>query len=288
MADPEDVPSWLGGALSAERVMSRANLMLDVDADGEPTAAAASDVAALRACLGMLERGEAASRRCGIHRRTIWTSTPLVRRGEPVRVVHVYEAFAPPAGRAATLYRMGPKAVLGEYVDGELVAVSARDETEARGALLDEAREVFDACDRGRTGELGLEALRKALALLSLDGLICPEGESCGADEGGGGGGGEGGGEGGGAASAVRDILRGLVGGENVGAPSFLRLAANLLGGGDYDGAVDAAPGVDANWRVTRHAFDEIGEHVISWHGLEHFAGVAASNELRIRVVSDE
>ena len=50
----------------------------------------------------------------GGYRLTLLTPTPSVRVNEVVRVVHVCESVA----EEAELYVMGPKPILGEYVDG--------------------------------------------------------------------------------------------------------------------------------------------------------------------------
>jgi hypothetical protein len=49
-------------------------------------------------------------------RLTIMAASTEYRPGEPMRVIHVLEATEP----GVLLYVMGPKPVLGEYVDGEL------------------------------------------------------------------------------------------------------------------------------------------------------------------------
>jgi hypothetical protein len=54
-------------------------------------------------------------------RLTILVAQQRVRPNEEVRVIHVAEAMDP----GAVLYAMGPKAALGEYVDGKLVTEPA-------------------------------------------------------------------------------------------------------------------------------------------------------------------
>lgn len=54
-------------------------------------------------------------------RLTILTRELRVPAGQPVRVVHVFETTRP----GDSLYVMGPKAVLGEHVDGKLVTPPA-------------------------------------------------------------------------------------------------------------------------------------------------------------------
>jgi hypothetical protein len=54
-------------------------------------------------------------------RLTILTVQQHIRPGDEVRVIHVAEAMDP----SAVLYTMGPKAVLGEYVDGKLATLPA-------------------------------------------------------------------------------------------------------------------------------------------------------------------
>jgi len=67
--------------------------------------------------------------------------------------------------------------------------------------------------------------------------------------------------------------------------PDFLKVVYNLLGSGDYDGAVYFGPGVDTNREVTSYVSDVQWEHVISRRDLEHFADPAASTDLKITVV---
>jgi hypothetical protein len=55
------------------------------------------------------------------YRITILTKKPAYAVGEPVRVVHVCESLTPDGA----LYVMGPKPVLGEYVDDELATEPA-------------------------------------------------------------------------------------------------------------------------------------------------------------------
>lgn len=50
------------------------------------------------------------------YRLTLLTSKAACRPGEPVRVFHICESLAPDR----PLYVMGPKAILGEYVDDRL------------------------------------------------------------------------------------------------------------------------------------------------------------------------
>ena len=77
-------------------------------------AASAEDVAVAKsyprfAQKGPLKKGQ---------RITILTKTTRPRVGEPVRVIHVLEAPEP----GHRVYVMGPKAIVGEYVDGKRVA----------------------------------------------------------------------------------------------------------------------------------------------------------------------
>jgi hypothetical protein len=57
----------------------------------------------------------------GGYRLTLLTARPTAAVGEPVRIVHVCESTGP----GAPLYVMGPKAVLGEYVDDQLAGSPA-------------------------------------------------------------------------------------------------------------------------------------------------------------------
>jgi hypothetical protein len=54
-------------------------------------------------------------------RLTILTARQRIRPNEELRVIHVAEATDP----SGVLYAMGPKTVLGEYLDGELVTEPA-------------------------------------------------------------------------------------------------------------------------------------------------------------------
>lgn len=69
---------------------------------------------------GMIVRGR---------RLTILTMRECVRPNETTQIIHVAEAIDP----SAVLYTMGPKAVLGEQVDGKLVTAP---EVEDGDALL--------------------------------------------------------------------------------------------------------------------------------------------------------
>jgi len=89
-----DLPSWLGGKLSAEECLRRSNVP-------------ANYLDALRDCLTLLERGQSGSSRSGHCRRTIYTQSKNAAVGEEVAVVHVYEVL-PPLSRPVTLYQMGP------------------------------------------------------------------------------------------------------------------------------------------------------------------------------------
>lgn len=60
-------------------------------------------------------------------RLTILTAQSRRRPGEEIRVIHVAEATDP----EAILYTMGPKAVLGEYVDGQLATSPSADTHDA-------------------------------------------------------------------------------------------------------------------------------------------------------------
>jgi len=84
--------------------------LLYVRAGGRLEAAPAADQEVARSYPAWPDKGLAAHGR----RVTILTARGNVRPGETVRVSHVAEATEP----AARLYMMGPKAVLGEEVDG--------------------------------------------------------------------------------------------------------------------------------------------------------------------------
>jgi hypothetical protein len=266
-----EIPRWHGGTMACEEVMRRANTLLVRSADGTASAASAADLAALLECLRGLESGEGAERRRGASRRTIVaaatssggsSTAPVVRCGEELRVLHVCEVLPPLASPAdAQLYCMGPKAVLGEYVNGDLVG--RRGDGPAAAELRAEAREAFAVADAAGTGALGLDGFVAAMRTVGLDALLQ------GAD---------------GRPAAAADVLR-VAGSERIDASAFERLAAHVLGAGEYDGAVEPGPGVDVNWEVTRHTFGTPGEHTISWHGLEHFAGLAPSNVLTVTVL---
>ena len=101
------LPRWMGGDLTAEQIFAR-QMCLDLCRDGQK---------ALLECLTLLERNTASSRRCGSYRRTIFTTTKNVAVGDEIVVVHVYE-IVPPIANSVTIYENGPKAILGEYVDG--------------------------------------------------------------------------------------------------------------------------------------------------------------------------
>ena len=257
-----ELPCWLGGAVTAEECCRRSILPM----------VNSSDADALRDCLTLLERGQSGSSRSGAYRRTIYTKSKNVGVGEDVAVVHVYEVL-PPLSWHEALYQMGPKLILGEYVDGVLHAVRPAGDP----VQLEEAGEVFAVYDTDSTGELSLEQLWEALGQLHMRGLLSPTSRAAG----------------GGSDPAVaqplsewhRTQLRHIAGGDRLDRPGFTRLVGNLLGRGGYDGAVDAGPGIDTSWEVTRYRFDTPGEHLISWHGLEHFAGCAPSNVLRINVM---
>jgi len=191
-------------------------------------------------------------------------------------VVHAYEVLPPIGARRMSLYKMGPKAVLGEYVDGVLVERPASDRDPA---ILHEAREMLREHRRTRADGQGIEieGAWSILEQLGLDGsLALDEGDGdrddvkrTPMDE-----------------TLRRAYLRRLASDqERFTEPYFLKIVSNLLGSGDYDGAVEFDPGVDTNWEVTSYMFDVPGEHVISWRGLENFAGPAASNDLKITVV---
>jgi len=78
--------------------------------------ASAADVAVLRAYPTAPERGaEVAGRRI-----TLLAEKAVVAVGEEVHVIHVVEI----EGRGQELYVMGPKPVLGEYLDGALATAA--------------------------------------------------------------------------------------------------------------------------------------------------------------------
>jgi hypothetical protein len=265
-----DIPQWMGGDLTAEAVYSRSNTKLVRTPHGVPAEARSTELDALRECLLSLGRGvRGNSGRCHSHRRTINSTKTVIRCGEEVSVVHVYEVLPPIKSKLIPLYQMGPKAVLGEYVDGVLVD---RPSADRDPALLEEARGVLP---QSSTGSIDLEQAWAVLTQLSLDGtLLLDDGsQSTSAtpmDE-----------------ALRRATLHRLAAGqERFSVADFRRVVCNLYGGGSYDGVVEPGPGVDTNWEITRYTFRTLGEHVISWHGLEHFAGPAASNEIKIMVTT--
>jgi hypothetical protein len=259
------IPCWLGGGMSASECLSQH------PGSSDNKEVSRADMVTLGRCLHMLELRENTSRRCGLYRRTIYTAQKNVCVGEEVSVVHVYEVL-PPLAQLVPLYTMGPKPVLGEYVDGILIERAPQHSSES---VLEEAAEVFDQmCPSSSAAALSLEQLWEALGLLSFGDLLgdrpASEVEHSSQRK---------------LAASQRESLRKAIGDEQLDRASFLRLVANLAGQSQYDGALDAGPGVDTNWAVTRYTFDTPGEHLISWHGLEHFAGWSASNELRINVL---
>ena len=136
-------------------------------------------------------------------------------------------------------------------------------------------REIFAACDTGSKGALSLDELWRALGMLNLaplllDGLAGDCGRPLSNQP---------------LDGRQRELLRSIAAGESMEAGTFLRMMSNLWNHGGYDGAVSFGPGVDAKWAITRYRFRSAGEHTISWHGLEHFAGCAPSNTLIINVM---
>lgn len=258
----KDIPSWMGGKCAATQVVSRNSSLKSALARK-----------ALSDCLEQIEAEGSSSVRCGAHRRTICTPRKHVNVGDEVHIIHVYE-IVPPLAHHVPLYEMGPKAVLGEYVDG---ALHIAKET-ADPMLVAEAQAVFVQHDHGSAGKLSLDNLWAVLRELGLHHLLKLDDEtdaSSGADE-----------------TVARPLhdeqranLRRIAGCDAIGEADFLALVRNLYGAGSYDGAVSEGPGVDTMWEVTTHIFDTPGVHVISWHGLEHFAGCAPSNELHINVM---
>jgi hypothetical protein len=76
-----------------------------------------ADQAVARSYLNWPEKGTIVRGR----RLTLLTARRRLRPDEEVRVIHVAEAVDP----SAALYTMGPKAVLGEHVDGKLATATA-------------------------------------------------------------------------------------------------------------------------------------------------------------------
>jgi hypothetical protein len=66
-------------------------------------------------------------------RLTIMTAKSTYAVGEPIRVVHVYEASRP----GVTVYVMGPKAIFGETINGEPVTPPEFEMTIYDGLVLD-------------------------------------------------------------------------------------------------------------------------------------------------------
>lgn len=87
---------------------------------GDLRPAPAGDQAIARSYPGWPEKGEIVRGR----RLTILTARRRVRPGDEVRILHVAEAL----DADARLYTMGPKAVFGEYVDGQPATAPEEDE----------------------------------------------------------------------------------------------------------------------------------------------------------------
>jgi hypothetical protein len=85
---------------------------LSVRRGDQIVAASDGDVAVARGYPTAVAKGDWVDQR----RLTILTARTQVRVGEPVRVIHVVETTRP----GDELHVMGPKAVLGEHVDGVL------------------------------------------------------------------------------------------------------------------------------------------------------------------------
>jgi len=198
-------------------------------------------------------------------RRSIFTRTKNAAAGEEILVVHVYEVLSP---LAQPLHRAGhQKAVLGEYIDGKLHVPAG---SVSNPAALERARADFDnlAVDKG-SDTISLDQLWLALGKLDI-------------------------GHGHNAQVLLADVgawersaaLRRLAGGERMARDDFVELARCLMHRDEAAAAAaDSGPGVDLQWAMTRHTFEQPGEHTISWHGLELFAGWAPSNTLRINIV---
>jgi hypothetical protein len=107
--------------------------------------ASAADEAVARSYPSWPDKGTVVQGR----RLTILTARQRIRPNEELRVIHVAEATDP----SGVLYAMGPKTVLGEYVDGELVtepALQARDLDPLRPpGLYDGSMLVGPAVDYG-------------------------------------------------------------------------------------------------------------------------------------------